>query len=222
MVRFHWKQIYMGEMYFWEINRKEGSNAQRRTHSHSDCSQVYGNDGKHSTAECLFYCTLTEEEPFKRRSLFSYTGFVDKRKAVFLKDQLVIKVFTPVNNMTLTAEQNICIFIALNSISKLLYTFTWSKTFSIFNNKYIIIGRRLSSPQTSKLWINKLVTDLNQYLFDLWYTAPKTWCFWTVVLEKTLESPLDCKGIQQQVNRKGNLSWIFVGRTDAEAATPVP
>ena len=46
--------------------------------------------------------------------------------------------------------------------------------------------------------------------------APKTWCFWTVVLEKTLESPLDCKEIQP-VNPKGNQSWIFIGRTDAEA-----
>ena len=46
--------------------------------------------------------------------------------------------------------------------------------------------------------------------------APKNWCFWTLVLEKTLESPLHCKEIQP-VNRKGNQSWIFLGRTDAEA-----
>ena len=44
----------------------------------------------------------------------------------------------------------------------------------------------------------------------------KNWCFWTVVLEKTLESPLDCKKIKP-VNPKGNQSWIFIGRTDAEA-----
>ena len=49
--------------------------------------------------------------------------------------------------------------------------------------------------------------------------APKNWCFWTVVLEKTLESPLDCKEIQP-VPPKGNQSWIFIGRTDAEAETP--
>ena len=49
--------------------------------------------------------------------------------------------------------------------------------------------------------------------------APKTWCFWTVVLEKTLESPLDCKEIQP-VQPKGNQSWIFTGRTDADAETP--
>ena len=45
--------------------------------------------------------------------------------------------------------------------------------------------------------------------------APKNWCFWTLVLEKTLESPLDCKEIQP-VHPKGNQSWIFIGRTDAE------
>ena len=50
--------------------------------------------------------------------------------------------------------------------------------------------------------------------------AQKNWCFWTVVLDKTLESPLDCKEIQG-VHPKGNQSWIFIGRTDAEAETPV-
>ena len=50
--------------------------------------------------------------------------------------------------------------------------------------------------------------------------APKNWCFWTVVLEKTLESPLDCKEIQP-VHPKGDQSWVFIGRTDAEAETPV-
>ena len=50
--------------------------------------------------------------------------------------------------------------------------------------------------------------------------ALKNWYFWTVVLEKTLESPLDCKEIQP-VNPQGNHSWIFVGRTYAEAETPV-
>ena len=48
----------------------------------------------------------------------------------------------------------------------------------------------------------------------------KNWCFWTVVLEKTLESPLDCKKIKP-VNPKGSQSWIFTGRTDAEAEAPV-
>ena len=50
--------------------------------------------------------------------------------------------------------------------------------------------------------------------------APKNWCFWTVVLEKTLASPLDCKETQP-VHSKGDQSWVFIGRTDAEAETPI-
>ena len=50
--------------------------------------------------------------------------------------------------------------------------------------------------------------------------APKNWCFWTVVLEKTLESCLDSKEVQP-VYPKGDQSWIFIGRTDAKAETPI-
>ena len=50
--------------------------------------------------------------------------------------------------------------------------------------------------------------------------ALKNWCFWTVVLKKTLESPLDCKEIQQ-VHSKGDQPWVFFGGNDAEAETPV-
>ena len=49
--------------------------------------------------------------------------------------------------------------------------------------------------------------------------VPKNWCFWTVVLEKTLESPLDCKEIQP-VHPKGDQSWVFIGKTNAEAESP--
>ena len=48
----------------------------------------------------------------------------------------------------------------------------------------------------------------------------KNWCFWTVVLEKTLESPLDCKEVQS-VHPKGDQFWVFIGRTDAKADTPI-
>ena len=61
------------------------------------------------------------------------------------------------------------------------------------------------------------------WMWDLDYKeswALKNWCFWTVVLDKTLESPLDCKEIQP-VHPKGNQSWLFTGRTDTEAETPV-
>ena len=50
--------------------------------------------------------------------------------------------------------------------------------------------------------------------------VPKNWCFWTVVLKQTLKSPLDCKEIQP-VHPKGNQSWVFIGRTDAEVETPI-
>ena len=62
------------------------------------------------------------------------------------------------------------------------------------------------------LWMCKLDYKENWALKNL--------CFWTVILEKTLESPLDCKEIQP-VHPKGNQSWIFFGRMDAEAATPI-
>ena len=51
-------------------------------------------------------------------------------------------------------------------------------------------------------------------------SAPKSWCFWTVVLEKTLESPLDCEEIQT-VHPKWDQFWVFIGRTDAKAETPI-
>ena len=61
------------------------------------------------------------------------------------------------------------------------------------------------------------------WIWELYYKASwalKNWCFWTMVLEKTLESPLDWKEIQQ-VHPKGDQSWVFVGRTDVEAETPI-
>ena len=61
------------------------------------------------------------------------------------------------------------------------------------------------------------------WMWDLNYKEswmPKNWCFWNVVLEKTLESPLDCKE-SQPVHPKGDQSWVFIGRTDAEAETPI-
>ena len=65
---------------------------------------------------------------------------------------------------------------------------------------------------TSHVWMWELDYKENRAL--------KNWCFWTVVLEKTLESPLDCKEIQP-VHPKRNQSWIFIGRTDVEAEMPI-
>ena len=65
---------------------------------------------------------------------------------------------------------------------------------------------------SSHLWMWKLGYK------ESW--APKNWCFWTVALEKTLERPLDCKEIQP-VHPTGNQSWVFIGRTDVKAETPI-
>ena len=69
----------------------------------------------------------------------------------------------------------------------------------------------------------KIRSSSHVWMWELDYKeswAPKNWCFWTVVLEKTLESPLDCKEIQA-VHPKGNQTWMFIGRTDVEAETPI-
>ena len=71
--------------------------------------------------------------------------------------------------------------------------------------------------------VKAMVFPVVMYGWELDYKeswAPKNWCFWTVVLEKTLESPLDCKEIQP-VHPKGDQSWVFIGRTGVEAETPI-
>ena len=67
-------------------------------------------------------------------------------------------------------------------------------------------------------WICECSTCESHFLKESW--VPKNWCFWSVVLEKTLESPMDCEEIQP-VHPKGDQSWVFIGRTDAEAETPI-
>ena len=63
-------------------------------------------------------------------------------------------------------------------------------------------------------------TSVSLFLFCVLGYHYQNWCFWTMVLEKTLERPLDCKEIQP-VHPKGDQSWVFIGRTDAEAQTPI-
>ena len=87
---------------------------------------------------------------------------------------------------------------------------------SIFKSRHYFVNKWRSSQSygfsSGHVWMWEL--DYK----ESW--APKNWCFWTVVLEKTLESPLDCKEIQL-VDPKRNQSWIFIGRTDAEAESPI-
>ena len=72
-------------------------------------------------------------------------------------------------------------------------------------------------PRSPALQADALTSEQQGKLKESW--AQKTWCFWTVVLETTLESLLDCK--IKPVNPKGNQSWIFIGGTDAEADSPI-
>ena len=96
---------------------------------------------------------------------------------------------------------------------------------ALTNLDSILKSRNITSP-TKVCLVKAMVFFFNSshvWMWELNYKeswTPKDWCLWTVVLKKTLESPLDCKEIQP-VNSKGNQSWIFIGRTDAEAETPI-
>ena len=86
----------------------------------------------------------------------------------------------------------------------------------------ILKSRNITLP-TKVCIVSYVFSSSHVWMWELDYReswAPKNWCFWTVVLEKTLENPLDCKEIQP-VNPKGNQSWIFIGRTDVGAEAPV-
>ena len=93
----------------------------------------------------------------------------------------------------------------------------WQPKQHIKNQRHYFADKGLSSQSYG-------FSSGHEWMWELDYKeswAPKNWCFWTVVSEKTLESPLDCKEIQL-VHPKGNESWMFIGRTDAEAETPIP
>ena len=87
----------------------------------------------------------------------------------------------------------------------------------------VLKSRDITLPTNVRL-VRAIVFPVVMYGCESWdykeSWALKNWCFWTVVLERTLESPLDCKEIQQ-VHPKGNQSWVFIGRTDVEAETPI-
>ena len=87
----------------------------------------------------------------------------------------------------------------------------------------ILKSRDITLPTKAHL-VKAMVFPVVIYGCECWTIkksgVPKNWCFWAVVLEKTLESPLDSKEIQP-VHPKGNQSWTFIERTDAEARTPI-
>ena len=87
----------------------------------------------------------------------------------------------------------------------------------------ILKSRDITLPTNVHL-VKAMVFPVVMYRYESWTVkkaeAPKNWCFWSVVLEKTLESPLDCQEIQP-AHPKGDQPWVFIGRTDAEAETPI-
>ena len=92
------------------------------------------------------------------------------------------------------------------------------------NRDSILKSRDITLPTTVRL-VKAMVFPVVMYGFESWTVKkaelfmPKNWCFWTVVLEKTLDSPLDCKEIKP-VHSKGDQLWVFFERNDAEAETP--
>ena len=97
----------------------------------------------------------------------------------------------------------------------------WQKSYD--QPRRHIKKQRLSLPTKVHAVKAMIFSSIHVWMWELDYKeswALQNWWFWTVVLEKTLESPLDCKDIQP-VNPKGDQSWVFIGRTDAEAETPV-
>ena len=109
----------------------------------------------------------------------------------------------------------------MTAAMKLKDSCSWKKSYDqprqhIKKQRYYFVNKGLSSQSygfsSSHVWMWELDHK------EGW--VPKNWCFWTVVLEKTLENRLDCKEIKP-VNPKGNQSWIFIGRTDATAEAPI-
>ena len=93
----------------------------------------------------------------------------------------------------------------------------------VMTNLHRILNSRDITLPTKVRLVKAMIFPSRVWMWELdceesW--AQKSWCFWTVVLEKTLDSPLDCKEIQP-VHPKGDQSWVFFGRTDAEAETPI-
>ena len=89
------------------------------------------------------------------------------------------------------------------------------------NLNSILKSRDITLPTKVRL-VRAMVFPVVMYRCESWTInkGPKSWGFWTVVLEKTLETPLDCKEIQPG-HPKGDQSWVFIGRTDVEAETSV-
>ena len=94
---------------------------------------------------------------------------------------------------------------------------------SKLKSRDITLSRKVHQSFIKNQIQNYVFSSSHVWMWELDYTeswVQKNWCFWTVELEKTLESPLDCKEIQT-VHPKGNQYWVFIGRTDIEVETPI-
>jgi len=110
----------------------------------------------------------------------------------------------------------------------LILVYFWSVANSIASISVTVLQRNTTYKYILELEMNYCIlkpicfSSSHVWMWELDYKeswALKNWCFWTVVLDKTLESPLDSKEVQP-VHPKGDQSWVFIGRTDVEAATP--
>ena len=109
--------------------------------------------------------------------------------------------------------------IAVISWMLCIFPFEWRKLY--LKSSLLKVTNQME--QTKVCLVKARFCSGHVWMWELDYKeswVPKNCCFWTVVLEKTLESPLDCKEIQP-VHPKGNQFWIFIGRTDVEAETPI-
>ena len=109
---------------------------------------------------------------------------------------------------------------AIHGVAK---SWTWLSDWTELNWDSILKSRDITLPTKVRV-VKALVFPIVMYGCESWTIKEswvlKNWCFWTVVLDKTFESPLDCKDIHP-VHPKGNQSWMFIGRTDAEAEAPI-
>ena len=104
---------------------------------------------------------------------------------------------------------------------KLKDAYSWKESYDqprqhVKKQRHCFVNRVLSSQGYGSAYSHIWMWELDYK--ESW--TLKNWCFWTVVLEKTLDSPLDCREIQP-VHPKGDQSWVFIGRTDVEAETPI-
>ena len=164
------------------------------------------------------------------KSLLKGKKEIDKAGLKFNIQKIKITASGPINSWQKDREtmETVTDFIFLGSKMQMVTTAMklkeacsleeklWQPRQHIKKQRHYFANKGLSSQghgfSSSQVWMRELDCE------ESW--VPKNWCFWTVVLQKTLESPLDCKEIQP-VHPKGDQSWVFIERTDVEAETSI-